>query len=63
MQVFIKCPVDAALKRNSLRKEPIDRNTIITMANKLEPPLPDKFPWEIYSMTLDVNDVGSTSYL
>ncbi|XP_031554254.1 L-seryl-tRNA(Sec) kinase-like [Actinia tenebrosa] len=63
MQVFIECPVNTALDRNSQRGNPIDRNTIVTMATKLEPPSPDKYPWEEYSMVLDANDDGTNSYL
>lgn len=63
MQVYIECPVDTALERNSQRENPLDRNTIITMATKLEPPSADKYPWEVYSMVLDTNNVGTNSYL
>ena len=44
--MLLECPLETALKRNSLRSCPVSLNTIKTMFTKMEPPEPEKFPWE-----------------
>ena len=44
--MFLECPLETALKRNNLRSCPVSLNTIQTMYTKMEPPEPEKFPWE-----------------
>lgn len=55
-EVFLQCPFEIAEKRNSLRSHPVASNTMRTMFSKMEPPEPDKFPWEQYSLTIKAEE-------
>lgn len=53
VQVFVDCPLDTAIIRNNLRTNPVDTNTIINMAAKMEEPSPEKYPWEADTLKLN----------
>lgn len=54
--MFLECPLEVALKRNSARSDPVSSHTIETMFEKMELPEPDKFPWEQYYLILKAED-------
>ena len=54
--MFLDCPLEIALKRNSLRRHPVSSYTMETMFNKMEPPEPEKFPWEQHSLALKAEE-------
>ena len=55
-EVFMECPLEIALKRNSSRSHPVSSFTLETMFNKMEPPEPEKFPWEQYHLVVKAEE-------
>lgn len=55
-EVFLECSLEITEARNSLRSHPVASNTMRNMLSKLEPPEPDKFPWEQYSLTIKTEE-------
>lgn len=55
-EVFLKCPFEIAEKRNSLRSHPVASNTMMNMIHKMEPPEPEKFPWEQYNLVIKAEE-------
>lgn len=55
-EVFLDCHLETAVERNSLRSRPISLYTMQTMCAKMEPPDPEKFPWEKFHLTLKAED-------
>lgn len=55
-EVFLNCPLEIAEKRNSLRSHPVAPNTMRNMFSKMEPPEPEKFPWEQYSLVIKAEE-------
>ncbi|CAH1783150.1 unnamed protein product [Owenia fusiformis] len=53
VQFYIKCPTDLALERNHARGEPVDKDIILTMDTRLEPPNPELNKWEENSYVID----------
>lgn len=51
-EVFLKCSLEIAEERNNLRSHPVSSDTMKNMFSKMEPPEPDKFPWEQFSVTI-----------
>lgn len=48
----MECYLETALKRNKLRSHPVSLHTMRAIFAKMEPPDPEKFPWEQYHLTL-----------
>ena len=55
-QVFLECPLEIAMQRNSSRSHPVSSQTMMTMSSKMEPPDPEKFPWEQHYLTLKTEE-------
>lgn len=55
-EVFLKCSLEIAETRNSLRSHPVASNTMRNMFSKMESPEPEKFPWEQYSLTIKAEE-------
>ncbi|NXP95994.1 PSTK kinase, partial [Passerina amoena] len=55
-QLFLECPVECCLQRNSLRSDPVPEQTIQLMARKMEMPDPRKNTWEQHSLILSSSD-------
>ncbi|NWU91044.1 PSTK kinase, partial [Upupa epops] len=58
-QVFLDCPVECCLQRNSLRSHPLPDQTIRLMASKIEMPDLKKNAWEQNSLILKSSDCTS----
>ena len=54
--MYMECPLEIALKRNSLRNLPVSSSTLETMFNKMELPEPEKFPWEQYYVAVKAEE-------
>ena len=54
--MYVECPLEIALKRNNLRKLPVSSSTLETMFNRMEPPQPEKFPWEQYYLAVKAEE-------
>lgn len=52
-QVYVKCPVESCISRNQSRARPVPCQVIENMARHMEPPNPDRHPWEQSSVSLD----------
>lgn len=55
-EVFLECPLEIAMQRNSSRSHPVSSQTMMTMSSKMEPPDPEKFPWEQHYLTLKTEE-------
>ena len=55
-EVFLECSLEIAEARNSSRSHPVASNTMRNMFSKMEPPEPEKFPWEQYSLTVKAEE-------
>ncbi|KAG7256438.1 hypothetical protein CRUP_002867 [Coryphaenoides rupestris] len=52
-QVFLDCSVQSCTRRNQERANPLPTDVILAMSKRLEPPNPQKNPWERNSITLN----------
>lgn len=52
-QVFVDCSVESCTSRNQERADPLPTDLILEMSKRLEPPNPQKNPWERNSITLN----------
>ncbi|KAL0964800.1 hypothetical protein UPYG_G00329120 [Umbra pygmaea] len=52
-QVYVHCPVESCIRRNQSRPQPLPSDVIVEMANRMEPPNPQRNLWERYSVTLN----------
>uniref|UniRef100_A0A3P8YFY8 Phosphoseryl-tRNA kinase n=1 Tax=Esox lucius TaxID=8010 RepID=A0A3P8YFY8_ESOLU len=55
-QVYVSCPVESCVERNQTRLQPLHRDVILEMSKRMEPPDPQRNPWERNSVTLDSTD-------
>ncbi|KAK6328066.1 hypothetical protein J4Q44_G00000440 [Coregonus suidteri] len=62
-QVYVQCPVEACVRRNQLRPQPLPSDVIVEMAKRMEPPNPRRNPWEQNSVTLDSKDHFTIEYI
>ncbi|CAM9316503.1 unnamed protein product [Discosporangium mesarthrocarpum] len=60
-QAYFPVPVETAIKRDSARERPVTESVIQKMATKLQPPEPDRFPWERHTLTLGTTVGEQTS--
>uniref|UniRef100_UPI00398F0632 L-seryl-tRNA(Sec) kinase n=1 Tax=Pristiophorus japonicus TaxID=55135 RepID=UPI00398F0632 len=51
-QLFLECPLELCLQRNLERSCLVNDETIVLMSAKIQPPDPEKNPWEKNSMIL-----------
>ncbi|NXJ68931.1 PSTK kinase, partial [Rostratula benghalensis] len=58
-QLFLDCPLECCLQRNSLRSQPVPEQTISLMARKIEMPDLKKNAWERNSLVLKSLDCTS----
>uniref|UniRef100_A0A4W5L2H0 Phosphoseryl-tRNA kinase n=1 Tax=Hucho hucho TaxID=62062 RepID=A0A4W5L2H0_9TELE len=62
-QVYVHCPVESCVRRNQLRPRPLPSDVIVEMAKRMEPPNPQRNPWEQNSVTLDSKDHFTIEYI
>ncbi|XP_064789359.1 L-seryl-tRNA(Sec) kinase-like isoform X1 [Oncorhynchus masou masou] len=62
-QVYVHCPVESCVKRNQLRPQPLPSDVIVEMAKRMEPPNPQRNPWEQNSVTLDSEHHFTMEYI
>jgi len=55
-EVFLECSLEIAVARNSSRSNPVASNTMKNLFSKMEPPEPEKFPWEQCSLTIKAEE-------
>ncbi|KAG7492657.1 hypothetical protein MATL_G00017000 [Megalops atlanticus] len=55
-QLYLQCPVKSCVTRNQGRNCPLPDDVIVEMATRIQPPNPDKNPWEQNSLTLASTD-------
>ncbi|XP_035519040.1 L-seryl-tRNA(Sec) kinase [Morone saxatilis] len=55
-QVYLECNLESCISRNQSRSEPIPTEVILEMVKRLEPPNPQKNPWETNSISLNTKD-------
>ena len=51
-QIYLRCPLELALRRNAERPAQVHEDTIIKMSNRIEKPDAEKFSWEKFSITI-----------
>ncbi|XP_051001399.1 L-seryl-tRNA(Sec) kinase isoform X2 [Acomys russatus] len=51
-QLFLDCPLETCLQRNSERLQPLPNETILLMERKMEKPNPEKNAWEHNSLVI-----------
>lgn len=61
--IFLDCELDVALRRNAEREEPVPKDAMLTMASKMEEPVPSKNSWEEHSITIRSKDAGDEATL
>lgn len=55
-QVYLHCLVESCIIRNQRRPHPLPSEVILAMAQRMEPPNPQKNPWEQSCISLDTTD-------
>ncbi|XP_046888444.1 L-seryl-tRNA(Sec) kinase [Hypomesus transpacificus] len=55
-QVYLHSPVESCIDRNQRRLQALPNEVIVAMAQRMEPPNPEKNPWEQSSISLDTKD-------
>ncbi|GAB1597237.1 L-seryl-tRNA(Sec) kinase-like [Argonauta hians] len=58
-QVYLESTIDMALRRNNERSVRIPEEVIHTMAAKFEPPTPAERHWEVHSLSIKQQSVGT----
>ncbi|CAM9200089.1 unnamed protein product [Choristocarpus tenellus] len=53
-QVYFPVPVGIAIERDSTREHPVTARVIEKMAASLQPPDPDRFPWESRTLNMGI---------
>uniref|UniRef100_A0A3Q4H680 Phosphoseryl-tRNA kinase n=1 Tax=Neolamprologus brichardi TaxID=32507 RepID=A0A3Q4H680_NEOBR len=52
-QVYLQCDLESCISRNQSRSQPVPTEVILEMVKRLESPNPQKFSWEVNSITLN----------
>ncbi|XP_030631582.1 L-seryl-tRNA(Sec) kinase [Chanos chanos] len=55
-QVYLQCSLELCLGRNQRRNQPLPDAVLLDMSKRMEPPNPNKNPWEQRSLTLHSTD-------
>ncbi|XP_028817772.1 L-seryl-tRNA(Sec) kinase [Denticeps clupeoides] len=55
-QVYLDCPAQLCLSRNQSREQPLPNEVIMEMTKRLEPPDPERNPWERRSLILSSSE-------
>ena len=51
-QIYLECPLEVSVSRNSKRKLPVPEVSLRRVADALEPPCQDKHQWEQRTLTV-----------